>query len=166
MFFFFGFAYWKCFFGIFIYLCPLTCSWGNGHWSLRQHRSWSQKGKGNEFIMFLFIYFHGELCLQTNLLFKTPTFVWWHIITTFTVTLSERDPIFTWCHGCFLLFGMIYASLGSQMAKWSAFTRLGGRTFPGTELYLPEPCLAGLPMPSSWEIAVSICWGCCCEEPD
>lgn len=116
-----------------------------------------KRGKGNEFIMFVFIYFHGELCLQTNLLFKTPTFVWWHIITTFTVTLSERDPIFTWCHGCFLLFGMIYASLGSQMAKWSAFTRLGGRTFPGTELYLPEPCLAGLPMPSSWEIAVSIC---------
>lgn len=41
--------------------------------------------------MFVFISFHVELCLQTNLLFKTPTFVWWNIITTFTVTLTELD---------------------------------------------------------------------------
>jgi hypothetical protein len=40
--------------------------------------------------MFVFISFHAELYLQTNLHLKAPTFVWWCVIITF-VTVPELE---------------------------------------------------------------------------
>lgn len=81
------------------------------------------------------------------------------------MTVPELEEFrFTWCHGCFLFPDMIYTYLYSQVAKWSAFMILAHCSFPGAELRFLVSCLAGLPVPISWEIVV--CWGYYCEEPE